>query len=207
MNPKIPTRPCVKCGVPTNETASVHGVMHDPCYRDYSPNKVGEHIDAALADHMSGKPMPGWEVPKATHQVKVGITIHTTSDSFADDWYSNTVAAGVGMLQGRSFKPGLIMGSTIDNQTHVIAEFEVPMLSTMLAPEPATTLQPHQQRVLDEHAELAERLRKLGKFITDTPAVFLALPLEEQDLLHQQHAAMTQYHDILVQRIAGFAGS
>lgn len=70
-----------------------------------------------------------------------------------------------------------------------------------------TTLQPHQQRVVDEYAELAERLRKLGKFITDTPAVFLALPLEEQDLLHQQHAAMTQYHDILVQRIAGFSGS
>ena len=108
---------------------------------------MDEHIDTALADHMSGKPMPGWEVPKATHQVKVGITIHTTSDSSTDDWYSNTVAAGVGMLQGRSFKPGLIMGGTTDNQTHVMAEFEVPMLSTMLAPEPATTLQPHQQRV------------------------------------------------------------
>lgn len=161
-------------------------------------------IDAAMADHMSGKPMPGWKVPKSIHKVEVSIMIHTTSDSSADDWYNNTVAAGVGMLQGRSFKPGLIMGSTTDNQTHVMVEFEVPML---LVPEPASTLQPHQQRVVDEHAELAERLRKLGKFITDTPAVFLALPLEEQDLLHQQHAAMTAYNDILVQRIAGFAGS
>lgn len=72
---------------------------------------------------------------------------------------------------------------------------------------PTTTLKPHQQRVVAEHAELADRLQKLGKFITDTPQVFLALPLEEQDLLHQQHAAMTAYHDILVQRIAGFAGA
>lgn len=207
MNPKIPTRPCVKCGVPTNETASVHGVMHDPCYRDYSPNKLGEHIDAALADHMSGKPMPGWKVPKATHQVKVGITIHTTSDSSADDWYSNTVAAGVGMLQGRSFKPGLIMGSTTDNQTHVMAEFEVPMLSTMLAPEPATTLQPHQQRVVEEHRELNEKIDKLGEFIVNKPGVFLQLPWEEQDLLHRQYAAMQAYSDILVERIAGFTRS
>lgn len=207
MNPKIPTRPCVKCGVPTSETASVHGVMHDPCYRDYSPNKVGEHIDAATADHMSGKPMPGWKVPKATHQVKVGITIHTTSDSSADDWYSNTVAAGVGMLQGRSFKPGLIMGSTTDNQTHVMAEFEVPMLSTMLAPEPATTLQPHQQRVVEEHRELNEKIDKLGEFIVNKPGVFLQLPWEEQDLLHNQYRAMQAYSDILVERIAGFTRS
>lgn len=204
MNPKIPTRPCVKCGVPTNETASVHGVMHDPCYRDYSPNKVGEHIDAALADHMSGKPMPGWEVPKAAHQVKVGITIHTTSDSSADDWYSNTVAAGVGMLQGRSFKPGLIMGSTIDNQTHVMAEFEVPMLSTMLAPEPATTLLPHQQRVVDEHAECVDRLRKLQAFIANTDGPFQTLCDEEQRRLVHQEDVMNELGIVLAERVAAF---
>lgn len=68
-----------------------------------------------------------------------------------------------------------------------------------------TTLKPHQQRVVTEWEELRDRLEKLGKFITDTPAVFLQLPLEEQDLLHQQFEAMTRYHDVLVQRIAGFA--
>lgn len=161
-------------------------------------------IDAALADHMIGKPMPGWEVQKATQQVKVVITIHTVSDSSADDWYSNTVAAGVGMLQGRSFKPGLIIGGTTDNQTHVMAEFEVPML---LTPEPATALQPHQQRVVDEHRELNEKIDKLGAFIVDKPQIFLRLPLEEQDLMHRQYAAMRAYSDILVERIAGFAGS
>ena len=204
MNPKIPTHPCVKCGVPTNETASVHGVMHDQCYRDYSPNKVGEHIDAALADHMSGKPMPGWKVPKATHQVKVGITIHTTSDSSADDWYSNTVAAGVGMLQGRSFKPGLIMGSTTDNQTHVMAEFEVPMLSTMLAPEPATTLQPHQQRRVDEHSELLERLRKLRAFIGDAKGPFRQLDDAERHRLMHPEDVMTELATVLAERVAAF---
>ena len=164
-------------------------------------------IDAAMADHMSGKPMPGWEVPKATQQVKVGITIHTTSDSSADDWYSNTVAAGVGMLQGRSFKPGLIMGSTTDNQTHVMVEFEVPMVCAVLDPEPATTLQPHQQRVVEEHRELNEKIDKLGEFIVNKPGVFLQLPWEEQDLMHRQYAAMRAYSDILVERIAGFTRS
>lgn len=31
-NPATPTLPCFKCGVPTNETQSVHGVGHYQCF-------------------------------------------------------------------------------------------------------------------------------------------------------------------------------
>jgi len=33
MSNSIPTKPCFKCGKPTNETQSVFGVGHDSCYR------------------------------------------------------------------------------------------------------------------------------------------------------------------------------
>lgn len=32
QNPPIPTLPCFKCGVPTNETQSVYGVGHYRCF-------------------------------------------------------------------------------------------------------------------------------------------------------------------------------
>lgn len=34
QNPPIPTRPCFKCGVPTNETQSIHGVGHYKCFKE-----------------------------------------------------------------------------------------------------------------------------------------------------------------------------
>lgn len=38
MNPPIPTRPCARCGIPTNETHSVHGVMHAECFKAVQPD-------------------------------------------------------------------------------------------------------------------------------------------------------------------------
>jgi len=32
MNPQIPTKPCVVCGVKTNETQSIIGIAHYKCY-------------------------------------------------------------------------------------------------------------------------------------------------------------------------------
>lgn len=171
-----------------------------------------------------------------THSIEVKLTIHTNATPLDAEAYRSAVSAAVSLLQNRkAIKPGMVMGTIDKSGGHVMAEMEVPMLlspvdgalrsalvscahdridagliATMSGePLPGTTptMLPHQQRVVEEHAELAERLQKLGKFITDTPTVFLQLPLEEQDLLHQQHAAMTAYHDILVQRIAGFAGA
>lgn len=71
-------------------------------------------------------------------------------------------------------------------------------------------LQPHQVRVVDELGQLADRRDKLGQFIaTDNgfnpinPA-FAALPEDEQERLQKQFAIMSQYEDILRDRINHF---
>jgi hypothetical protein len=64
-------------------------------------------------------------------------------------------------------------------------------------------LAPHQQRVVDEKAELDERLEKLIAF-TRTP-IFAGLDAEERNRLDQQAATMAMYSDILGDRIAAFA--
>ena len=63
---------------------------------------------------------------------------------------------------------------------------------------------PHQQRVVDEKAELDERRGKLDTFIQSN-YTFVTLSAEEQSLLKQQRAAMTGYSDILGKRIELFA--
>lgn len=63
-------------------------------------------------------------------------------------------------------------------------------------------LQPHQQRVVAERAELDERLEKLVKFFaTDT---FASLDREEQNRLTFQAATMTDYSSVLKERIEAF---
>lgn len=67
---------------------------------------------------------------------------------------------------------------------------------------PASTLPPHQQRVLDEKQELDERLEKLLAFHS-TP-IFHGLPESEQSRLLSQGVAMRTYSKILGERIANF---
>lgn len=64
-------------------------------------------------------------------------------------------------------------------------------------------LAPHQQRVVDEKAELDERLEKLVAF-TKTP-IFAGLDSAERNRLDKQAEAMTMYSYILFDRIAAFA--
>ena len=61
----------------------------------------------------------------------------------------------------------------------------------------------HQQRVVDEKAELDERLRKLREFIHSSP-IFGLLPGPERDRLHRQQTAMEAYSGILGERIEAF---
>lgn len=61
---------------------------------------------------------------------------------------------------------------------------------------------PHQQRVVDEKAELDARREKLTAFYS-TP-VFHGLPESEQTLLLRQGVAMRNYADVLGERIATF---
>jgi hypothetical protein len=66
-------------------------------------------------------------------------------------------------------------------------------------------LQPHQQRVVEEHAELKDKIGKLQAFITRER--FAAVPVvsdAEQGRLILQHKIMESYALVLEQRIAAF---
>lgn len=67
---------------------------------------------------------------------------------------------------------------------------------------PAITLQPHQQRVVDEKVELDERMRKLDAFM-GTPTYF-ALHLDERMRLGRQMRLMNSLSLVLGDRIAAF---
>jgi hypothetical protein len=69
-------------------------------------------------------------------------------------------------------------------------------------PAPGSDRPPHQQRVVAERLDLAEKLTKLHEFI-NTPT-YTALPDDEQGRLVLQLDAMRGYCDILNQRIKAF---
>ena len=73
------------------------------------------------------------------------------------------------------------------------------------APAAAPALQPHQQRMLDEKAQLDERVSKLAAFV-ETPACH-ALDGSEQFDLHTQLGGMEEYQAALGRRIARFQGT
>jgi hypothetical protein len=67
---------------------------------------------------------------------------------------------------------------------------------------------PHEQRVIDEHREVSERLPKLTALINDRnpESIFDKLPSAERvDLMLQEHY-MRRYQEILARRIARFKG-
>ena len=63
--------------------------------------------------------------------------------------------------------------------------------------------QPHQQRVVDEKAELETRVNKLNDFIAHSE-IFPTLPADEQERLKRQNDIMWQYFEVLGERIAAF---
>jgi hypothetical protein len=69
-------------------------------------------------------------------------------------------------------------------------------------PTPHSALPPHQQRVIDERAELVEKSAKLEAFI-GTP-IYCGLPSDEQARLAHQFGIMESYCDVLAERIAAF---
>lgn len=64
-------------------------------------------------------------------------------------------------------------------------------------------MQPHQQRVVDEKAELDDKARKLSDFIGNN-GIFLTLDPTEQEHLKEQNDIMWKYSEILGARIAAF---
>lgn len=66
-------------------------------------------------------------------------------------------------------------------------------------------MQPHQQRVVDEKDELADKLTKLNDFIGGNN-IYDSLPADERNRLARQAFVMKDYLDILNERIAAFPG-
>lgn len=64
-------------------------------------------------------------------------------------------------------------------------------------------LKPHEERVVQEKADLDEKLVKLRAFLGDEQK-FAAIPAEDQWLLRMQLDAMDQYSRTLGLRIARF---
>lgn len=64
-------------------------------------------------------------------------------------------------------------------------------------------MQPHQQRVVNEKAELDQKAGALTQFIATSP-VFDTLDAAEQERLREQCEVMWQYSEILGKRIAAF---
>lgn len=60
----------------------------------------------------------------------------------------------------------------------------------------------HQQRVVDEQHELADRINKLSTFLVGE--TFKALGNAEQSRLRRQRTAMEAYDQVLLERIAAF---
>lgn len=63
-------------------------------------------------------------------------------------------------------------------------------------------LLPHQQRVVQEKAELIDKITKLHAFFKTS--AFEDLEQEDQNLLNEQSQIMMNYADILFQRINRF---
>lgn len=65
-------------------------------------------------------------------------------------------------------------------------------------------LAPHQTRVVAEKVALDAKIVKLSTFIAERGDVFLSLDVAEQTRLVMQHTVMSQYSQLLGQRIANF---
>ena len=64
-------------------------------------------------------------------------------------------------------------------------------------------MQPHEERVVSEQKELADKLVKLREFIKGSP-IFAKLVLDEQARLKTQEFHMSMYWRVLGDRIAEF---
>lgn len=63
-------------------------------------------------------------------------------------------------------------------------------------------MQPYQQRVVEEHDELAEKVSRLTAFVNSDK--FIRVDSREQSRLMEQLGVMTQYMGILEERIGAF---
>jgi hypothetical protein len=102
-----------------------------------------------------------------------------------------------------------LMGYQLRDELHRRAVFDAEPKVGGQQPAPGaaqagySSMQPHQQRVVDERAELDDKLSKLAGFFGSD--LFVTLPSAEQRRLRSQAEAMRTYSGILAERIAAFA--
>ena len=63
---------------------------------------------------------------------------------------------------------------------------------------------PHQERVVAEKVALDEKIVALGAFIGVPNATYVSLETVEKERLGRQYSAMTEYSEVLGERIAAF---
>jgi hypothetical protein len=70
-------------------------------------------------------------------------------------------------------------------------------------------MQPHQERVVTERADLAEKVKKLDQFIRggNFGGIFPSLAADEKARLRRQAKLMEQYLEVLDERIAAFSAA
>lgn len=134
--------------------------------------------------------------------------------AIAADRASDDRRMRAGVLDMALRTPGLsghheVMKAAAAYQAHIDGEKTLPAPLERTAPSPLfpgySSMQPHQQRVVDEKCELDARLAKLIPFF-DTP-IFAALDEGEKSRLERQEEAMKAYSAILTERIAAFTAA
>lgn len=63
-------------------------------------------------------------------------------------------------------------------------------------------MEPYQERIVDEHWQLAIRIAKLRSFLDGELSA--ALPAEERERMERQHGIMKQYQGVLQERVRAF---
>ncbi|WP_425279618.1 crAss001_48 related protein [Enterobacter hormaechei] len=68
-----------------------------------------------------------------------------------------------------------------------------------------SNIPPHQLRVLEELAQVSDRLKKLNTFIDGRSETFDRLPAAEQSRLREQATYMADYEGVLIRRVIAFS--
>lgn len=68
-----------------------------------------------------------------------------------------------------------------------------------------SNIPPHQLRVLEELAQVSDRLKKLNAFIDGRSETFDRLPAAEQSRLREQATYMADYEGVLIRRVIAFS--
>lgn len=128
-------------------------------------------------------------------------------DKMVDRFLAWKLPGDFGPDAGVTFNPGHIAPSSPHwpTGTNLLTVDQTrQMFEHVTADEPAEGLQPHQQRVITEKADLDEKLGKLLTFF-QTP-IFAGLSEAERSRLRNQARFMDGYSAVLGERIAAFAG-